>query len=219
LEFLYKNSFYFNRKYENRKKFFMNISIDKTVHQSETLLANKISDNQFQEIVKEIKETLKENNTITMILKEISNKESLVGKGNLYKFIIPLQQRLGTSVYNMEELYKFHLKHLERRDKDELVGIFIDKLFNPKKFKSLSRKLFNNCQRYQSFLDKLFNILSKINHDNREFRGEPLYETHDSYCKIAIPLFISKYYIEKMKNKYNSVSDSKINKNQEIIIC
>lgn len=219
LEFLNKNTFYFNRKYENRKKFFLNISIDKIVHQSETILANKVSDIQFNQAVEEIKNALKENNIITQILKEISNKEFVFGKDNLYKLIIPLKERLYVNDYNIEELYNFHLKHLERRDKDELIKIFMDKLLNPKKFKNFSRKLFKHSEIYFSFLSKFFNIVSKINPDTRDSSSERIRDVHDSYCKIAIPMFIRKYYIEKMKNKFNS-GNEKLNENkQEEIIC
>ncbi len=170
----------------------MNLSIDERIHNSETFVNQKITYEAFKEALEKIKMVLRKGDLIIKILKEISYKELIFGKEVLYKLIIPLKERLYTNQYNINELFKFHGKNLYARDKDELIKVFLDKLFHPEKFNSLSNMLLVQSKHYrENFYDKFSNIISEIKENNENMNNKQK------------NIFIKKYYIEKMKNKHS----------------
>lgn len=211
------NSFYYNRKYENRKKFFLNFDIEKSKSQAEKVFNNKFSDVKYEEYLTRLKEVLSENNLIVKILEEMSNKENIVNKKKLYSLIIPLKTRLYLDESNIHENYLFYKKNLYRREKDELIKTFLDQLFIPKKFLKVSPVYYDNLIHYKNFLKKFNNIVIEIYDKPENFKARD-----DDYLKEtnnhkAISYFIAKYYIQKIKNFDNDKKKVEDNK-KEIII-
>lgn len=207
LNFLEQNIFYFNRKLENRKKFFLNISLNKNLAKAENLCKSVFPDELFSKILEEIKNVLRRDNLISCILREIASLENVFGKKNLYELIIPFKERIDISEVKLNELFKFYSKNLKERNQEELIKFFLDKLLNPKNYWGLKSKL---CK-YSGAYDYSFNVhfVCAVNID--------LDANDRETCKKRMNHFISKYYVEKMKNMYDVGQE--FGKKQDKFIC
>jgi hypothetical protein len=206
LKFLERNSFYYNRKLENRKKYFLNAAIYKNTAAAQEVCGTKLSDEKFKNILAETKNILIKNNLILSILREISYKQVVFGKKDLYELMIPLKERVNYSEVKLDELFKFYLKNINKINQEVAIKVFLDKLLNPKNFLSLMSKLKNNSACFKkSFYSQFYKAI--------EPDGGP---TNKDFMKKN-SVFLNKYYIEKMKNMYDVGQEYE--KKQFQIIC
>ena len=205
-KFLERNSFYYNRKLENRKKYFLNAAIYKNTAAAQEVCGTQLTDENFKNILAETKNILTKNNLILDILMEISYKQVVFGKKDLYELLIPLKERVNSSEVKLDELFKFYLKNINKINQEVAIKVFLDKLLNPKNFPCLLTKLKNNSSCFKnSFYSQFYNAIAPF--------GDP---TKKDFIK-KYSVFLNKYYIEKMKNMYDVGQEYE--KKQFQIIC
>lgn len=186
IDFLERNNFYFNRKLERRKNYFLNVAILKNLKEAENNCS--LPDTKYKIIMAEITNLLKKENLIRVIIKEISDKKATFDEKFLYELIIPLKERENSNELKLSQLFKFYMDNFSKINQEDLITTFLNKLFNPNKFFSLNKKLFIYSKSYLTkfypHLIKKLNIFGSINNP----RNIEKFKT-----------FINKHYVEKLK--------------------
>ena len=204
MDFLIKNTVCYNRKYENRKKYFLSIQITKEKEKSKNIFRNRISDQVYYSIIDEIEKLLQDHNQVLIIIKKIFINSCYFKKTLINTLIIPFKLRLNMNEFNEKEFLNLSYKKLISRNKKSLIISFLNILFNPNKFVVLSELIYDKVEEYQNFINKVYSIISNgdiivdelKSWDIKKARNKNLYTS--KFC-----VFVNKFYYLKLKNIYS----------------